>query len=99
MTSEDLRITRHNQGSSGEYHAHVIDSEAVGRLTWVERPDGARIAEHTLVPSEIGGRGIAAELVRKMVADARQEGFKIVPQCSYVAAKFRDNPDWNDLLA
>ena len=44
-------------------------------------------------------RGVAAELVERLVADARDEGFKIVPQCSYVAAKFADNPDWHDLRA
>jgi uncharacterized protein len=44
-------------------------------------------------------RGIAAALVEKLVADAREHGFKIAPQCSYVEAKFRRNPDWADLRA
>jgi hypothetical protein len=61
--------------------------------------DGARVAEHTLVPPELGGRGIAGQLVDALIADARTEGFKVVPQCSYVAAAFRKHPDWADLLA
>ncbi|MDZ4307097.1 GNAT family N-acetyltransferase [Allopontixanthobacter sp.] len=99
MDVQDVEITRHPSGSSGEYRAHVTSSKAVGRLTWVTRGDGARIAEHTLVPREIGGRGIAGLLVQAMVADAREQGFRIVPQCSYVAAKFDDHPEWADLLA
>lgn len=93
-----VTITRHEStdGQSGEYHAHVKGSEAIGRLTWVLR-DGARVAEHTLVPPEIGGRGIAGHLVDALVADAREERFAIVPQCSYVAKKFAQNPDWADL--
>lgn len=99
MATKELEITAHDSGQTGEYHAHVSGSKAVGRLTWVERCDGARVAEHTLVPREISGRGIAGELVKVLVADARKNGFKIVPQCSYVAAKFAENPAWADLLA
>lgn len=95
---EDLTITRHEAGGRGEYRAHVPGTETVGRLTWAER-DGARVAEHTLVPPEIGGRGIAAKLVEQMVADARTEGFRIMPQCSYVAAAFRRHPEWADVQA
>ena len=99
MASQDVEITRHDKGNAGEYHAHVAGSNARGRLTWVTRGDGVRVAEHTLVPKSIGGRGIAALLVQDLVADARENGFKIVPQCSYVAAKFEENPAWADLLA
>lgn len=94
----DVTITRHGDANAGEYHAHVEGSTLVGRLTWVTR-DGARVAEHTLVPPELGGRGIAGQLVDALIADARTEGFKVVPQCSYVAAAFRKHPDWADLLA
>ena len=67
-------------------------------LTW--RALGPlRIADHTFVPPEMRGRGVAQQLVEALVADARQEGFKIVPECSYVAALFRRHPEWSDLLA
>lgn len=98
MTVEGLEITRHEHPTHGEYRAHVPGTDAIGRLTWTAR-GGVRIAEHTLVPSEIGGRGIAGELVEAMVADAKKEGFTIEPQCSYVAAKFREHPAWSDLRA
>ena len=95
---DDVTITRHDHRGAGEYHAAVTGSEHIGRLTWVKRGD-TRVADHTLVPGEIGGRGIAAKLVAAMVADARQHGFRIDPQCSYVAAAFKRHPDWADLLA
>lgn len=93
---ENVTITRHEHGSHGEYHAHVTGSELIGRLTWVER-HGARVAEHTLVPPELGGRGIAGQLVEALIADARAKHFKVVPECSYVAAAFSKHPDWADL--
>lgn len=93
----ELTITRHGTGNSGEYRAHVPGSDYVGRLTWTER-NGVRHAEHTLVPPEIGGRGVAARLVEALIADARAEGFRIEPDCSYVAAAFKRHPEWADLL-
>ncbi len=95
---EEVTITRHEHGSHGEYHAHVFGSTHIGRLTWVER-GGARVAEHTLVPPAIGGRGVAGKLVAALIADAHAHGFKVVPQCSYVAAAFEKHPEWTDLKA
>jgi len=93
-----VTITRHDHGDRGEYRAHVEGSRVFGRLTWVEH-DGVKVADHTIVPPEIGGRGVAAKLVDALIADARAEGFKITPQCSYVVAAFRKHPEWADLKA
>ena len=97
---EGLTITHEESadGQSGEYHAHIAGSDAIGRLTWVLR-DGARVAEHTIVPRAHSGRGVAANLLDALVADAREQGFRIVPECSYVAKKFDQNPTWADLRA
>ncbi len=91
-------ITHLDQDAEGEYQARVTDSAAIGRLTYVRQGD-VLVAEHTLVPTEIGGRGIAAKLVEAMIADARAQGWKIEPECSYVAAAFKRHPEWADLLA
>lgn len=94
----DVTITHLDQGARGEYHARVEGSDAIGRLTYKRQGDVV-VADHTLVPTEIGGRGVAAELVKALVNDARQFGFRIVPQCSYVEAAFRRHPEWADLRA
>jgi hypothetical protein len=52
-----------------------------------------------VVPREIGGRGVAARLVERLVDDAARLGFLIRPDCSYVAAKFAENPGWAALKA
>lgn len=93
-----VTITKHENGASGEYHAHVADSDTIGRLTWTER-GGVHYAEHALVPPAIGGRGVAGRLVEAMVADARENQFKIGPVCSYVAAAFERHPEWADVKA
>lgn len=98
MEQSEVTITRHGDAARGEYQAHVPGATAIGRLTWVGR-GAVRVADHTLVPPEIGGRGVAARLVEALVADARREGFRIDPECSYVAALFKRHPDWADLRA
>lgn len=94
----EVTITREDNGESGEYQAHVAGSEHLGRLTWLKRGD-LRIATHTLVPPEIGGKGVAARLVEALIADAKSQGFRIDPQCSYVEVAFRRHPEWADLRA
>jgi uncharacterized protein len=91
-------ITRHDEGQRGEYVAKVPDSDSVGRLTYARRGN-VLVADHTLVPPEIGGRGVAAKLVEALVADARADGNRIVPQCSYVEVAFRRHPEWAELRA
>ncbi|HCO46941.1 MAG TPA: N-acetyltransferase, partial [Erythrobacter sp.] len=53
----------------------------------------------TIVPPELRGQGIAGRLVDALVRDARREGFKIIPSCSYVAAQFDQHPEWEPLRA
>lgn len=94
----EVTITRHGSTSAGEYHAHVADSPHVGRLTWSQR-SAVRVAEQTLVPREIGGRGVAARLVEALMDDASAQNFKVDPACSYVAAAFDKHPEWASLRA
>jgi predicted GNAT family acetyltransferase len=95
---DQVTITHHDAGNSGEYHAKVEGSDSIGRLTWVKRGT-VRVADHTLVPPELGSRGIAGKLVEALIADARAQGFTIDPQCSYIAAAFKKHPEWADLQA
>ncbi|MET0252120.1 MAG: GNAT family N-acetyltransferase [Novosphingobium sp.] len=95
----DLTITRERNGNRGEYRASSADGGVSGHLTWFESSPGVRVADHTLVPGHLQGKGIAAKLVEALIADARSEGFRIVPQCSYVAVAFRRHPEWADLRA
>ena len=97
-----ITITRYDAGKTGEYRAGVEGSSAIGRLTYVRRMGSAGdvlVADHTLVPTQIGGRGVAAKLVEALIADARAEHFRIDPQCSYVETAFGKHPEWADLRA
>ena len=93
-----IDISRTDDISHGAYYADVPGTDTKARLTWRAR-GVARIAEHTFVPPEARGMGIAMQLVEALVADAHELGFTIVPQCSYVEAAFRRHPEWADVRA
>lgn len=59
---------------------------------------GVMTITHTEVPAAVGGRGIAAALVREALTTARAEDWKVVPACSYAAAWMQRHPEFNDLL-
>jgi predicted GNAT family acetyltransferase len=92
-----IEITRSDEITHGAYRAELPGAGRAAELTWRARGE-ARIANHTFVPPEMRGRGIAQQLVEALVADARAQGFTIVPQCSYVAVLFQRHPEWSDLL-
>lgn len=98
-----LTITHHVAGQGGRYVAVVEGASDEGYLEWEpgDERNGkeVRIAAHTIVPRVIGGRGVAGALVERLVHDAARQGFLIRPDCSYVAKKFAENPDWGELKA
>lgn len=64
-----------------------------------ELRDGILAIPHTIVPSAIGGRGIAGELVRRAFDHARSEGLKVAPICSYAEAWARKHSEYADLVS
>lgn len=50
------------------------------------RIEGDRVIfPHTIVPKEIGGRGIGGILVNAALDDVEAKGLTVVPECSFVA--------------
>jgi len=64
------------------------------------RLDGDRMTiDHTHVPEAIGGRGLAGRLVQAAFDQARAEGWRVVPECSYARVWAERHPACADLLA
>lgn len=93
----DIEINDERDHGAGRYHL-LVDGEVAGELDHRD-VDGRRVFTHTGVRSAYEGRGLAAQLVRRGLDDARAEGVKVVPQCSYVAAYIARHPEDTDLLA
>lgn len=52
---------------------------------------------HTGVPPEIGGRGIAADLMTAALAQAQAASWTVVPACSYAAGFMTRHPEYSHL--
>jgi predicted GNAT family acetyltransferase len=89
----DLDI--HHDRSAGRFTAQVDGHlcEADYRLH-----DGVMHLVHTAVPRALQGQGIAARLVDAALAEARVQGWRVRPVCSYVASHMRRHPETQDLL-
>lgn len=80
---------------------HRFVTEVDGHTAYVEYEPGASAIAitHTIVPEAIGGRGIAAALVRAAALHARNEGLQVDPVCSYADAWLRKHPEFDSLRA
>ncbi len=93
---DDSDILHESQDGYGRYFVRMPDGDTAEMAYTVLAP-GIREFNHTYVPKSYRGSGVAALLMARAIADARAEGFKILPTCTYVAAQFRRHPDWSDL--
>ena len=95
-SQEALQVTilREDGERSGRYVAKIEGAAGEGELAYYRRAPDVVIANHTGVPPALQGRGIAAKLVERLIADANAEGFRIAPACSYVAAQRKRHPEW-----
>lgn len=70
--------------SAGALRAGVPGAASEAELTISKVSAALIIADHTFVPDELRGRGLAQALVERLVRDARQNGQRIVPLCPFV---------------
>ena len=93
----EFGISREIDGPKGRYVIRKDGEEA--ELTWTSTSPVMVIADHTGVPDSFRGTGAGLALVTRMVADARAEGFRIMPLCPFVNAQRKRHPEWADAFA
>lgn len=94
-----ITITIEDDGNRhGRYVARVEGIADEAELTFTHRGDGVISADHTGAPDSLRGTGAAAALVDHLVADARTRGFKVIPICPYVRARYEKHPEWADVF-
>jgi len=94
MTERSIAETR--DGDTGRYVLAEPDGESY--LTY--RLDGDHmLIDYTYTPPALRGRGTAAALVDRAVADARARSWRVVPVCPYVKNRIERTPHLRDVLA
>lgn len=69
--------------------ALVTYSPVKGKKSW--------ILDHTFVDPSLRGQQLGNKLVAKVVALAREKGYKIVPLCSFAVYEFQRKPEYADI--
>jgi hypothetical protein len=78
--------------NSRENRFETIIDGRLAELTY--RLDGERLVLlHTGVPDELGGRGLAGELVQAAARRALADDLTVVPMCSYARSWMEKHPE------
>ncbi|WP_210530205.1 GNAT family N-acetyltransferase [Rubellimicrobium arenae] len=89
-------VEHEDLGSRRRYVIHRPEGDA--ELTLSVLSADKVIADHTYVPEALRGQGLAEALLEALLADARAQGFRIVPLCRFVAGQAGRHPEWADLF-
>ncbi len=81
-------IVREANAGGGKYLALSETGAEAGYMTFRAEKQGEIIIDHTKVHEDFGGQGVGRLLLEKAIADARREGAKILPICSYALHYF-----------
>ena len=93
-----IHIEREETPIKARYGGTVDGLEGEAELTYSRARPDLVIADHTYAPDSLRGSGIARALVERLVADARAEGFRIIPMCPYVKSQYERHPEWSDVI-
>ncbi|WP_116089514.1 GNAT family N-acetyltransferase [Sphingomonas crusticola] len=85
-----------NNEAKSRYELHAEGGVAVAAY---ERRGDVVAFTHTMVPEQLRGRGLAGTLVKAALADVRDRGLKILPECAFVIDYVDRHPETQDLLA
>ena len=90
-------ITKETGTTKGRFVIRKDGAEA--ELTFSITSPTLVIADHTGVPDSFRGTGAGKALVAALVADARAQGYKVMPLCPFVNAQRLRHPEWADVFA
>jgi uncharacterized protein len=80
---------------------HRYELEVEGHVAVAEYRLAAGVIAfvHTVVPKELGGKGVGSALARGTLEDARRRRLKVVAECPFIKGFMDKHAEFNDLLA
>jgi uncharacterized protein len=91
---EDISIS--NETGRQRYEI-AVGGELAGFVQYRVR-EGTLDLVHTEVLPQFEGRGLAGKLAQFALDDARRQGRKVAPSCSYIARYVERHPQLQDLV-
>lgn len=95
MQEQEIRVSFERE----LYRSAAYDGEKrIGECDFTVEEDGSWTITHTEVDSAYGGRGLAGKLVDAVAGQAKAEGVRIRPECSYASARLGKSDVFRELL-
>jgi uncharacterized protein len=80
-------------------HRFELDVEGTTAfVSYRKSPDSITLV-HTVVPPELGGKGVGSKLARATLDAVRAQGHKLIVECEFIRGYMLKHPEDNDLLA
>jgi predicted GNAT family acetyltransferase len=95
----EITITLEETPTKGRYVARVAGYDEPGEMTFSRVSPNKIILDHTGVPDSLRGLGVGVALAERVVADARERGFQIIPLCPFFKSQAMRHRDWADVVA
>lgn len=92
---DEVEVVR-NDGAS-RYEAFLAD-ELAGYAQF-QLTDGGIALTHTVVDDAYEGKGVGSRLAATALDDARANGLRVAPRCSFIKAYIERHPEYLDLVA
>lgn len=89
-----MQVNRNAQEKKFEI---IVDNHRAKLDYTMEGPDLA--LDHTFVPNELRGQGIAQQLAETALNYARENNFKVLPYCGFVQKYLDSHPEFQDLIS
>jgi hypothetical protein len=86
----------HHDTEKGKFYTTLDGKEA--KMTYKKVDDATLVYDHTFVPGELRGKGVAGAVVKTALEWAREQGYKVVPGCSYVRSYLKRHPEFGDVV-
>ncbi len=90
---ENLQV-RHDSAA----RRFTVTADGIDGVVDYQNDGAVMVITHTVVPPEIGGRGIAGQLVKAAFEHARAQDWKVRPECSYAATWVKRHPDYLSIV-
>jgi len=59
---------------------------------------GVLSLNHTEVPKELSGQGVASEMTEKVLLQIELRGLKVIPVCPFIKKYIEKHPEWKSIV-
>ncbi len=89
----DLKV-EDNQ-SKNRFEANIEGQIAI--ITYEKQGNTLKLI-HTEVPETLKGKGIASQMVKKVLNSIQNSGYKMDPVCPFIKSYVEKHPEWKSIL-